>query len=181
MEPGFEKLCTFDIDCDQLYRDWHESSSVILKIKNPYARTLVNQSVLSNGNDPLFLNVESKYPLETFNASTIRNEFKGTYTEQVVSLLEQWFNARNLRATRIKYALLKPAVRTGPAHVDTAYDWRYHLAVKTNPTVFMSVDDVKYPMTEAGTLYRMHAKVLHWPGNLGPEDRLFLTFDVTTL
>jgi hypothetical protein len=181
MDSGFEKLYKFDIDCDRLYEDWYATSSIILKLKNPYARTLVNQSSFSQGRDQLFLNTNSEFPLESFNASCIRREFAGTHTAEVVALVEQWFNDRNLRSTRIKYALLKPAERKGGDHTDTGYEWRYHLAVKTNPTVFMSVAGVKHPMTEPGTLYRMHAGILHWAGNLGPDNRLFLSFDVMPL
>ncbi len=180
MESGFEKLCKFDIDCDKLYENWYATSSILLKQTNLYSRTLVNQSSLSQGNDQLFLNTNSEFPVESFNASCIRREFVGTYTAEVVALVEQWFNDRNLRSTRIKYALLKPAVRKGADHTDN-YEWRYHLAIKTNPTVFMSVAGVKYPMTEPGAFYRMHAGLLHWPGNLGPDNRLFLSFDVMPL
>jgi hypothetical protein len=181
MESGFEKLCKFDIDCDRLYEDWYATSSIILKLKNPYARTIVNQSSFGQGRDQLFHNTESEFPLESFNASCIRREFVGTYTAEVVALVEQWLNGRNLRSTRIKYALLKPAVRKGADHIDIGYEWRYHLAVKTNPTVFMSVKGIKYPMTEPGAFYRMHAGLLHWPGNLGSDNRLFLSFDVMPL
>ncbi len=185
MDSGFEKLCKFDIDCDRLYEDWYATSSIILKLKNPYARTLVNQSSFGKGRDQLFLNTESEFPLESFNASCIRHEFTGTYTAEVVALVEQWFNDRNLRSTRIKYALLKPAVGKDAdnmhIHTDTGYEWRYHLAVKTNPTVFMSVKGIKYPMTEPGTLYRMYAGFIHGPGNYGPDNRLFLSFDVMPL
>jgi hypothetical protein len=181
MDLGFEKVCTFDIDCDKLYEEWYATSSIVFTLKTPYARTLVNESSFSDGTDPLFLNVDSRYPLESFNASNIRREFVGTYTAQVVSLVEQQLNRLNVRSTRIKYALLKPAPRNGPDHTDAEYEWRYHLAIKTNPTVFMSVAGVKHPMTEPGALYRMHAGIMHWPGNLGPSDRLFLSFDVMPL
>lgn len=181
MSPNFEKLCKFDIDCDRLYNEWSQTAKISHTVNMSYVRLAVNHSGEGTGaNRTKFVSGQSTdNDLKLFTADDLVEEFKHSYTKEVIAMVEQWLNQRGLRSTRIKYAALIPNGVIG-LHVDKDYDYRYHLTVQVNEGCTMTVGSTTHSIAEPATLFRMYAKELHGADNRGSTTRLLLTFDVTT-
>lgn len=177
----FEKILSLDLDLEKLYLEWLNATGIAFSTKNTYIRTAVNQSTFESSNRQVFIGGNTTvYDINSYSASTILNCFKNTYTEEVVNTVENIFNKKGLRLTRIKYAALKPnsEIKT---HVDEGYKDRYHLTVKTNNHCFITIDNIDYSIHEPSTMYRMFSAVPHSVRNLGDEIRILLSFDVASL
>lgn len=174
----FEKVCSLNLNSLQLYNEWKNATIIPFVTKTMYIRTAVNKSTLDSGQEQNLISGNSKvYDIETYNASSLTNQFKNTYTEEVINQVEKILNNLDLRSTRIKYAALKPGgeIKT---HTDEGYSDRYHLVIKTNDHSSITIDNKVFSFSEEGSLYRMYAAVPHSVVNFGSCIRLLLTFDV---
>jgi len=186
----FTKVHQFDIDCNLLFKEWHDiaSKQQIFADSRTYLLLLITYPSSYNQDIDIAkfqntIGVDNFYNISSeFSVRNIVKDFKNTYTEHVAQKVSEYIETSfsNYNTTIIKYAAQPPNCRMR-THVDTHPNSmlpRFLLAVNAKHGSIMEVDGCQYPLDEQGSLFMLDRTVAHSPINQSNDYRLLMHFDV---
>lgn len=191
MNQHFRKIAQFNFNTELLYNEWNyvvEKYNAIEICKqhfNPFYIELIIG--MSSNMDPNFNPIIDRLKFipksDTsdidFKYNQLLNIWKDTYTEQVLSELEIYFNNKKQTIYTTNYTTLLPNTVI-PEHVDTGGGIRYFLLV-SGENISTTACGITTGMNDKGGLYKLNTRVPHSVKNNGSLPRVALAFTTNFL